>query len=359
MRVMPTLIAVAVSALVTSAALSETTTPGDDSRLWVPPAEQSALYEMQADAPGDPGTFVLADLALANPDRADTDRADAALFPLPPPTLDGFRPQARPLHMLRYPVAVQSGATLRPQARDIVIPAARWDNRPEGDVWTLAALTALRTNAPGIVDVVPRDIDTWCPAYRQNTDAGRRAFWVGLMSALAWHESRHRPAAVGGGDQWFGLLQIFPPTARGYECRATTGQALTDPIANLSCAARIMAVTVPRDNAIAINDGRWRGIAADWGPMVSTRKRGDMIDWVSGQDYCIRQLNRVPIPPSRPVAQTVVAAAAPAPAPTSAPTAQQQASVTEQATVPLDARISTSGVPAATADRLALGTLEF
>ncbi len=265
--------------------------------------------------------------------------ADAGAFDGAPPNLEGFRPVARPAYMLRYPVTVQAGAAVRPMARDIYIPDARWDNRPDGDLWTLAALTALRRNAPGIVDVVPRDIDVWCPAYRHNTDARRRAFWVGLMSALSWHESRHRPAAVGGGNQWFGLMQIFPPTARGYRCTATTGAALTDPFLNLSCATRIMAVTVARDNAIAINDGRWRGIAADWGPMVSTRKREEMIDWVSGQDYCVRQLLSVPRPPSRPV--------------TAPPT-------TVASTTPLlDGRVSTSGVPRAVVDRLAAGTLDF
>ncbi len=265
---------------------------------------------------------------------------EAAFDAVPEPGLEGFRPAARPGYMVRYPVTVQTGAPIRPRLRDFYIPAARWDNRPQGDLWTRTALTALRENAPGIVDVVPRDIQTWCPAYPENSDARRRAFWVGLMSALAWHESRHQPTAVGGGNQWFGLLQIFPPTARGYDCRARTGTDLTDPLLNLSCATRIMAVTVARDNAIALNDGRWRGIAADWGPMVQTRKREDMIDWVSGQDYCVPQVMSVPRPPARPAAFASLAPVAPTPA-------------------TLDARVSTSTVPAAVMDRLGAGTLDF
>jgi hypothetical protein len=38
------------------------------------------------------------------------------------------------------------------------------------------------------------------------------------------------------------LLQIYPDTARRYGCRARTAEALNNPVENLSCAARIMAV---------------------------------------------------------------------------------------------------------------------
>lgn len=190
---------------------------------------------------------------------------------------------------------------LRPVARDPVLPDARWDETDDGALWTRVALSAFEVHAPEITDVVPRDIDTWCPAYRQADEDQRRAFWVGMMSALSWHESRHLPHVVGGGNPWFGLMQIYPPTARGYECRARSGSALTDPTENLSCATRIMAVTVPRDRAVAVHDGRWRGVAADWGPMVSRSKRNEMIAWTRSQDYCIpAALLTVPLPPARP-----------------------------------------------------------
>ena len=81
-------------------------------------------------------------------------------------------------------------------------------------------------------------------------------------------------------------MQIYPPTARQYGCEARTARALRDPEANLACAARIMAVTVARDEAVAIHDSRWRGVAADWGPMTSRIKRGVMSDWTRQQEYC-------------------------------------------------------------------------
>jgi len=134
--------------------------------------------------------------------------------------------------------------------------------------------------------MVPRDISAWCPAYSAAADADRRAFWVGFLSALAKHESTYKPAAVGGGGKWFGLVQISPATARGYDCNAGSGEALKNGAANLSCAVRIMAVTVPRDGVIYGRDGGWQGVSADWGPLRSSSKRADMATWLRKQPYC-------------------------------------------------------------------------
>jgi hypothetical protein len=163
------------------------------------------------------------------------------------------------------------------------VPVARWDFRPEGRQWTEASVEALASYGRPLVNIVPRDIETWCPGYEDATEMERKAFWVGLLSSLAKHESTWRPEAAGGGGQWFGLLQISPATARHYGCEARTGEALKDGAANLACAIRIMSVTVPRDGVVAANGG---GIAADWGPFHQAAKREEMRAWVSNQPYC-------------------------------------------------------------------------
>lgn len=202
--------------------------------------------------------------------------------------LAGFRAVSRPDHMIRYPVQVNATVpTLRPQARNGFLPRTRWEHKPGHTVWTRAAMSAVGSHGDGLDSVVPRDIDTWCPAYAKNPPELRRAFWVGMMSALAKHESTYNPNAVGGPNLWYGLLQIYPDTARRYGCRATTGDALKNPTENLSCAARIMNVTVSRDNAIALYDGRWRGVAADWGPMSNRSKIPEMANWTRQQSYCV------------------------------------------------------------------------
>ncbi|MEJ6395145.1 transglycosylase SLT domain-containing protein [Gymnodinialimonas sp. 2305UL16-5] len=179
----------------------------------------------------------------------------------------------------------------RPTLRDTwAVPTARWDNHPEGRRWTTAVLAALRGPGAPLLEVEPRDIRTWCPGYLSAAPAQRAAFWTGLVSVLAWHESTHNQNAVGGGGQWFGLVQIAPGTARWRNCDVRSGQALLNGPANLRCGIRIMALTVPRDGVVS--EGM-EGVAADWGPFHSSRKREEMRNWVRRQDYCR--------PPTRPV----------------------------------------------------------
>lgn len=232
---------------------------------------------------------ILAGAAIAEPIIRPLSRDDAVAqrVAAAQAQLAAFRVVPRPAHMIRYPVAVNATApTLRPVARAAYLPNTRWDHKRGSDVWTRAAMSAINAQDSGLDSVVPRDIDRWCPAYVQNSPQMRRAFWVGMMSALAKYESTYNPNAVGGGNLWYGLLQIYPDTARRYGCRATTGEALKNPTENLSCAARIMAVTVARDRAVALHDGRWRGVAADWGPMTSRSKSAAMAEWTRQQDYC-------------------------------------------------------------------------
>lgn len=175
----------------------------------------------------------------------------------------------------------------RPPARKGQIPRTRWQHMEGNAVWTRAALSALKAHGQPLVELVPADIENWCPGYKQATDADRRAFWVGFMSSLAKHESTYKPWAVGGGGRWFGLLQILPATARGYKCNVGTGEALKNGAANLSCAIRIMAHTVPRDGVIhGYRNSKGRGVTADWGPMHSAAKRKDMAGWLRRQSYC-------------------------------------------------------------------------
>ncbi|MEM6578957.1 MAG: transglycosylase SLT domain-containing protein [Pseudomonadota bacterium] len=163
------------------------------------------------------------------------------------------------------------------------LPRTRWDHVRNSDAWTRATLSALATHGQALPAMVPADIDDWCPAYSEAEAEQRRAFWVGFLSTLTKHESTHRPTAVGGGGRWFGLTQIAPSTARLYGCKARNGTALKNAEDNLSCAVRIMSKTVPRDGVVSRG---MRGVAADWGPLHSSRKRNDMKAWVQEQGYC-------------------------------------------------------------------------
>lgn len=176
---------------------------------------------------------------------------------------------------------------IRPIPRDDYIPRARWDFRKEGHLWTRSTMAALQGHGRSLIELVPNDIRDWCPAYPENEPIHRAAFWNGFLSALAKHESTWKPRAVGGGGKWYGLTQILPATARGYKCRVGTGEALKNGSANLSCAVRIMAFTVNRDDAVARkSNGRLGGVSADWGPMINAKKRREMAAWTRQQTYC-------------------------------------------------------------------------
>ncbi|MEQ6248398.1 transglycosylase SLT domain-containing protein [Sulfitobacter sp. HNIBRBA3233] len=204
------------------------------------------------------------------------------------PRVDGVVTTAAAVGVPRTgpPLIDPASIAVRPPARRAQLPRTRWQHMSGHALWTQTALSALKDHGKPLVDLVPRDIETWCPAYPMNDDAKRRAFWVGYLSALAKHESTFKPWAVGGGGKWYGLLQILPATARGYRCNAGTGEALKSGAANLSCAVRIMTHTVRRDGVIHGRDGAWRGVSADWGPMRNARKREDIANWLRGQAYC-------------------------------------------------------------------------
>ncbi len=170
-----------------------------------------------------------------------------------------------------------------PPVREGQLPSTSWDHLERAELWTRAALSALKSHGLPLTEMIPADYMDWCPAYAEAEAEDRRAFWVGFLSTLAKHESTYRPQVVGGGGLWFGLVQIAPATARGYGCRARSGEDLKHGPSNLSCAIRIMAVTVPRDGVVS---ARGRGVAADWGPLVSARKREDMMAWTREQPYC-------------------------------------------------------------------------
>lgn len=201
------------------------------------------------------------------------------------PALAETSPAARPLPLVEE-APLSGPADGRPVARDNSIPRARWEHRADGPLWTRVALSAVKTHGKPLIETVPQDIAEWCPAYETNGDNDRAAFWAGLLSTLSRYESTYNPRAVGGGGQWFGLLQIYPPTAKFRDCHVQSGEGLKSPTANLNCGVRIMAVTVPRDQAISVKDTRWRGVAADWGPVRTPWMQRDMKRYTARQTYC-------------------------------------------------------------------------
>lgn len=165
------------------------------------------------------------------------------------------------------------------------LPAMGWDARPEATSWTQASLLAVAEQDAVLASRIPADVAQWCPGYETAGVNDRRAFWSGLLSAVAKHESSWNPKAAGGGGRWIGLMQISPATARTHGCDATNTAALKDGEANLECAVQIMAAQVAADGEVSGTRGT-RGIGRDWAPLRSSSKRSEMQGWTASQDYC-------------------------------------------------------------------------
>ncbi|MFD1795844.1 transglycosylase SLT domain-containing protein [Paracoccus aurantiacus] len=163
------------------------------------------------------------------------------------------------------------------------LPDMRWDGRQNDEAWTRATLAALNAEGAVLMSRVPSDVMEYCPGYASQTTENRRAFWAGLLSAVAKHESSHNAAARGAGGRYLGLMQISPATARNFGC----GGSLLDGRANMACAVRIAATQIGRDNAIAgSSKGGWRGVARDWMPLRNSAKRAEIAAWTRSQSYC-------------------------------------------------------------------------
>jgi len=170
------------------------------------------------------------------------------------------------------------------EAMSFAAPPMQWDHHPQAEEWTESTLVALSTKDPILSEHVPADIESWCPGYAEAPVEERRAFWAGLLSAVARYESTWNPAASGGGGRWIGLMQISPRSAANYGCEATSVNALKDGEQNLECAVEIMSTQVAKDGLVA--GGGNRGIGRDWAPLRSSEKRAAMAAWTREQPYC-------------------------------------------------------------------------
>ena len=170
------------------------------------------------------------------------------------------------------------------QAAPASLPAMRWDHRPEAAEWTRQSLAAIARHDAVLAGAVPTDVQAWCPGYAAKSLEERRAFWSGMMSAVAEYESMWNPQAVGGGGRWIGLMQISPRSAKNHGCAQTSAGALKDGATNLECAVQILAYQVARDGQVAGKGNR--GIGRDWMPLRKASQRAEVSEWTRSQSYC-------------------------------------------------------------------------
>jgi soluble lytic murein transglycosylase-like protein len=146
-----------------------------------------------------------------------------------------------------------SGSAFANEAKSAnALPAMRWDSAAKAAEWTAEALAQVAEHDAELTNLIPKDIEVYCPGYAQASTEDRRAFWVAIISATAKYESGFNAKALGLNGRYVGLMQISLATARHSGCEATTTASLKDGKANLSCAIEIIAPRVAATTANAL-----------------------------------------------------------------------------------------------------------
>jgi hypothetical protein len=195
-----------------------------------------------------------------------------------------FHPVRLTLSALALTLLCAGAARANEAKTDTDLPAMRWDHAAKAAEWTAEALAQVADHDAQLTDVIPKDIETYCPGYAKASLEERRAFWVAALSATAKYESGFNAKALGLNGRYVGLMQISLATARHSGCEATTTASLKNGAANLSCAIDIIAPRVAADGMVAGAGNK--GIARDWGPWAKARTRASIAKWTRAQDYC-------------------------------------------------------------------------
>lgn len=137
---------------------------------------------------------------------------------------------------------------------------AAWSASNRDGSWTRTTESAVAQS--GLVNMVPKDVQYFCPAYPGLNKSERQKFWVGLLSAMAKPESNFKPQrfyrekfrdSQGKSVVSRGLLQISIESAnqKRYGCDIPYATKLHDPAVNLSCGVKILSKWVSTDGIIA------------------------------------------------------------------------------------------------------------
>lgn len=144
---------------------------------------------------------------------------------------------------------------------------ADWDGHAHGVEWTDFVVTALAAST--LTRAEPEDCATFWTGYADADEAGRKQFWLMLISAIAREESNFDPNCEYQeppplNQKSLGLMQLST-TDTAYGCDFPDEEAVKDPQKNLSCAVRIFARLVNRDGRIGGDaDHRKEGAARYW-----------------------------------------------------------------------------------------------
>lgn len=164
------------------------------------------------------------------------------------------------------------GATAQSSGKVLV-----WENgHPERRAWSDELRRAIRSQIASLDKA--NDIEDFAPDYARLSTQDRVDVWAILVVAMARFETdNYDPTAKrleSSGQYSVGLLQLSyeNESAYGLERLDREGKSLEDPLVNIRCGVKILAVLVAKDGVIASGTGSSsRGGAKYWRPLWSDR----------------------------------------------------------------------------------------
>ena len=173
------------------------------------------------------------------------------------------------------------GDTVEPIKSREITPL--WIDHKDGSLFTQYTRELLREHGNEMMQVVPRDIDKYCPEYKDFSAQEREDFYLLFFSAIAKHESNfntnlqfREPFRDRNGRFVIsrGLLQVSIESSRGYGCQMESASELHHPKKNLECGVRILNRWVDRHGYLGSRIGSsWRGGAMYWAVLRNTNNK--------------------------------------------------------------------------------------
>lgn len=159
--------------------------------------------------------------------------------------------------------------------------AISWEaNYPERAAWSETCRKIVSENLEALEQA--KDIDVFCFKYASLGKSKRIEFWCELIAAMAYFESRWKPALHFGeppplGYDSIGLLQLSYEDKQyaKYGVLDRKAKSLENPLNNLTIGIRVLAYWVKRDGCIASEKNK--GGARYWSVLRPKRKLPDVI----------------------------------------------------------------------------------
>jgi hypothetical protein len=161
----------------------------------------------------------------------------------------------------------------------------QWDSVTPDRAWSAYASSVIVNNKRTFLEGRISDLEEFCPGISKKSDEKKTEFWIRLLNALSFKESKFDPLVTNNeghfGDGKLnvtsrGLFQMSYNSTRATSyrrngCDLSAPSQLHNPYKNISCALSIFKTWLKKDKCISCKsrDGKIRGIARYWSPLRS------------------------------------------------------------------------------------------